>query len=88
MVQYGLRKIRSNELFRSGTNRENRLYLKSKKEEAGDLPISKYDVAFLESLGDTEIGNVARGEVAEMYDVEAEEIDTLILNRIHGDEPR
>ena len=63
-----------------------RFYLQSKKEEGDDLPISKHDIAFSESLGDTEIGYQARGEIAEMYDVVAEKIDTLILNRIYGDE--
>jgi len=45
----------------------------------------KNDMRFLINLGDSEIGFVTRGEVAEMYHVPVEEIDALVL-KIDGDE--
>jgi hypothetical protein len=41
--------------------------------------ISETDILFLRSLGDTNMGYVARGENAEMYGVDVEDIDDFIL---------
>lgn len=52
-----------------------------------ELPmISEHDFALLVSLGDTDSGYVARGEVAEMYGVPAEDVDALVLGVIYGTE--
>lgn len=58
--------------------------LDSNRKEDDDLPISKHDVAFLQSLGDTNAGYVARGEIAEMYDISAEIVDAVVLGQIYG----
>jgi hypothetical protein len=50
--------------------------------------ISKFknDLRFLINLGDSEMGFVIRGEVAEMYGVPLEEIDDFVLTKINGDD--
>ena len=45
----------------------------------------KNDLRFLINLGDSEMGFVIRGEVAEMYGVPLEEIDDFVLTKINGD---
>jgi len=46
----------------------------------------KNDMRFLINLGDSEIGFVIRGEVAEMNSVPLGETDALILGEIYGDD--
>lgn len=52
--------------------------------EAKEMIISENDLRFLVSLGDSDQGFVARGEVAEMYGIVAEENDALVLSIIYG----
>ena len=53
---------------------------------SNSLKISERDMEFLLSLGDSEMGFVIRGEVAEMYCVPVEEVDALVLTKINGNE--
>ena len=46
--------------------------------------ISQNDLRHLVSFGDTDNGYVARGEVAKMYKVPAEDVDALVLGVIYG----
>jgi hypothetical protein len=46
----------------------------------------KNDLRFLINLGDSEMGFVIRGEIAEMYGVPLEEIDDFVLTKNNGDE--
>ena len=48
------------------------------------MTISENDLRHLVSFGDTDNGYVARGEVAEMYGVPAEDVDALVLGVIYG----
>lgn len=47
--------------------------------------ISEKNIQFLENLGDTDVGYIARAEYAEMTGVPVEVIDSFILDRIYAE---
>lgn len=58
----------------------------TRKYKGKSISTFKNDLRFLINLGDSEMGFVIRGEIAEMYGVPLEEIDDFVLTKINGDE--